>query len=199
MSEQIVLASGSAIRAQMLENANVPFSVRKVPVDEVTIRDSLVAENTKPRDIADTLAEMKARRAGQKQPDAMVVGCDQILDLDGEIFAKPTDREQARQQLTQLRGKQHRLHSAAVIYQNGGPIWRHVSEVKLTMHPLSDRYLETYLDRNWPRVATSVGAYQIESEGIRLFSRIDGDHFAILGLPLTQLLSFLALRGIIDQ
>ncbi|MWB76934.1 septum formation protein Maf [Pseudooceanicola sp. 216_PA32_1] len=199
MGQDLILASGSAIRAQMLRNAAVPFRVQPARVDEEALRQSLDAEGTPPRDMSDALAEMKAQRVSAKAPGSMVIGCDQILALGKTVFAKPESREEAAAQLKDLRGQQHSLYSAAVICEDGRPVWRHITEVRMRMHRFSDAYLDSYLERNWPAVATSVGAYQIESEGVRLFSSITGDYFAILGLPLTELLSFLALRGLIEQ
>jgi len=193
----LILASGSAIRAALLGRAQVPFRVRTAPVDEEAIRAALVAEGTRPRDIADALAEAKAQRVGVKEPAALTLGCDQILDLDGTVFSKPESREQAADQLSRLSGKTHRLRSAAVIYHDVQPVWRFVGEVRMTMRPLSPAYVSDYLDRNWPEVGSSVGAYRIEEEGSRLFSRIDGDYFSILGLPLLPLLTFLQDREVI--
>lgn len=198
MSRDLVLASGSEIRAQMLRNANVPFRVRVARVDEDALKQSLEAEGTRPRDMADALAEMKAQRVAAKEPGAMVLGCDQVLDFGGRVFSKPETRDAAAGQLRQLRGQRHSLFSAAVIFDEGRPVWRHVAEVRMRMHDVSDSYLEGYLDRNWPAVGSSVGAYQVESEGIRLFSSVSGDYFSILGMPLIEVLSFLALRGLIE-
>ena len=193
----LILASGSAIRAELLTNAGVPFTTAKAAVDEEMIKQSLMAEGVRPRDISDALAEAKAQRVGVKEPAALTLGCDQILDLDGTVFSKPESREQAADQLSRLSGKTHRLRSAAVIYHDVQPVWRFVGEVRMTMRPLSPAYVSDYLDRNWPEVGSSVGAYRIEEEGSRLFSRIDGDYFSILGLPLLPLLTFLQDREVI--
>lgn len=195
MSDRIILASGSAIRAQLLRNAGVNFDVVLPRVDEEAIRLSLGAEQASPRDIADALAETKARRVATRHPAALVIGCDQVLDQKGQLFSKPTSPDVAVRQLQTLRGTMHTLYSAVVIYAAGEPVWRHVGQVRLTMRPLSDSYIHDYVERNWDRVQHSVGAYKIEEEGARLFSRIDGDYFTILGLPLTDLLSYLILRG----
>lgn len=195
MSDPIILASGSTIRAQLLRNAGVSFDTVLPRVDEAAIRDSLVAENASPRDIADALAEAKARRVANRHPMALVIGCDQVLDLKGQIFAKPTSPADAINQLQTLRGQTHTLLSAVVLYAAAEPVWRHVGQVRLTMRPLSDAYITDYITRNWDQVQHSVGAYKIEEEGARLFTRIDGDYFTILGLPLLELLSYLILRG----
>ncbi|WP_299899797.1 nucleoside triphosphate pyrophosphatase [uncultured Ruegeria sp.] len=199
MSVPILLASGSAIRAQLLENAGVPYAVQTARVDEETAKRALLAENATPRDIADTLAEMKARKVSDKNPGAMVLGCDQVLDFDGQLLSKPESPEQALDQLKAMRGKRHMLLSAAVIYQNGEPIWRHVGQVRLRMRASSDAYLKDYVARNWDSIRHAVGAYKLEEEGVRLFATIDGDYFNVLGMPLLELLNFLAVKGVIDQ
>ena len=195
MPQKLVLASGSGIRRQMLENAGVSFEVSLPRVDEDAVRQSLLAEGASARDIADALAELKARKVSTRMPGALVLGCDQVLSFDGQIMAKPTSREQAEQQLRQLRGAGHQLLSAAVICEDGQPIWRFVGTVRLQMRDFSDSYLTTYLDRNWPDISNSVGVYKLESEGVRLFNRVDGDYFTVLGMPLLELLSYLTLRG----
>ena len=195
MSTPIILASGSEIRAQLLKNAGLDFAVTVARLDEEAIRASLLAEQASPRDIADTLAEMKARRVAARHPEALVVGCDQILALGKEIYSKPQTQAEALTQLQSLRGQKHQLLSAAVIYGEGKPLWRHVGTVRLTMREASDAYLADYVDRNWDSIQHSVGAYKLEEEGVRLFTRIEGDYFNVLGLPLLELLSYLTLRG----
>jgi len=198
MSLPLILASGSAIRQQLLRNAAVSFEVQTPRVDEEAIRESLIAENSRPRDIADQLAEAKARKIAQKFLDRLVLGCDQILEYEGRIFTKPDDKEMVRQQLTDLSGQTHRLMSAAVIYENGQPIWRHIGVVKLHMRASSAKYLDAYVDRNWDSIQHSVGGYKLEEEGSRLFHKIDGDYFHVLGIPLLEILAYLTLRGEID-
>jgi septum formation protein len=193
----ILLASSSEIRLQMLRAAGVSVTVRPARIDEEAIRAALESEGATPRDLADTLAEMKARKIAEKEPTAHVLGCDQVLELKGQVFAKPASPEDARAQLLALRGKTHRLLSAAVLYHDGRPVWRHVGEARLTMRDLSDSYLDDYLARNWDSIRHAVGCYKLEEEGVRLFSAIEGDHFTILGLPLIPLLSYLGQKGII--
>ncbi|KIC49788.1 Maf family nucleotide pyrophosphatase [Tateyamaria sp. ANG-S1] len=198
MTTPIILASGSTIRAQLLRNAGVSFEVKAPRVDEDAIKQSLLAEAAPPRDIADALAEMKARKIADKVPDAMVIGCDQVLAFDGGILSKPRDQSDAAEQLRAMRGERHMLLSAAVIYHEGKPIWRHVGQVRLRMRNVSDTYLNDYITRNWDDIRHSVGAYQLEAEGVRLFHSIEGDYFNVLGMPLLELLAFLTLRGVID-
>lgn len=195
MTDQIVLASGSEIRATLLRNASVDFTVSVARIDEEMARQSLQAEGASPRDIADTLAELKAQRVAARHPGALVIGCDQILAHGTTILAKPETPEEALQQLQTLRGDRHQLLSAAVIYQNDKPLWRHVGVVRLQMRDASDSYLQDYVSRNWDSIRHAVGAYKLEEEGVRLFTRIDGDYFNVLGLPLLELLSYLTLRG----
>ncbi|NEY90309.1 Maf family protein [Tabrizicola oligotrophica] len=197
MSQPFVLASSSAIRRDLLRNAGLEVSTQAARIDEDTIRQSLEAEAAKPRDIADALAEMKAAKVSARMPGALVLGCDQVLDFKGQVFAKPETAAEARQHLLALRGQTHSLLSAAVLYESGKPVWRHVGQARLTMRSFSDTYLDAYLTRNWPAIGHSVGGYQLESEGVRLFDRIEGDYFTILGLPLLPLLSYLATRGLI--
>jgi septum formation protein len=197
MSRPLILASTSPIRLQLLRNAGLNVSAQAARVDEETIRQSLEAEGATPRDIADALAEMKAARIASRTPGSLVLGCDQVLDFKGIAFAKPTSQDQARSQLLSLRGQTHSLLSAAVLYDDGQAIWRHVGQARLTMRAFSEDYLDDYLARNWPEIGHSVGAYMLEAEGVRLFDRIEGDYFNIFGLPLLPLLSYLATRGFI--
>ena len=195
MADPIILASSSEIRATLLRNAGVPFTTEKPRVDEEMIRASLEAEEASPRDIADFLAEAKARKVSLKANGALVIGCDQVLDLDGSVMSKPADPSECLDQLTTLRGKTHRLLSAAVIYKDGEPLWRHVGVVRLTMREFSDDFLRDYVDRNWESIRWSVGGYKLEEEGVRLMSRIEGDYFNVLGLPMIELLNYLTVRG----
>lgn len=194
----LILASASPVRLSLLRATGVEAEARPVRLDEEAIRLSLEAEGAHPRDIADTLAEMKARKRAEKDPEALVLGCDQVLEFDRQAWGKAETADAARAQLQRLRGETHRLLSAAVVYDRGEPVWRHVGEVRLTMRSFSDAYLDAYLSRNWDSVRHAVGCYKLEEEGARLFSRIDGDYFTVLGLPLLPLLGWLADRGSIQ-
>jgi septum formation protein len=198
MQRAMILASSSQTRVALLKNAGLTITAIPARVDEDAIRDALMAENATPRDVADALAESKARKIADKNPTALVLGCDQILAEGRTIYSKPDTADTAREQLQQLRGKQHQLLSAAVLYDAGTPIWRHIGVARLTMRDLSDAYIDSYVDRNWSSIQDAVGGYKLEQEGARLFSQIDGDYFTILGLPLLPLLNFCTLRGFIE-
>lgn len=199
MATPLILASGSTIRQHLLRSAGLTPQVVPARIDETLIRDSLLAEGATPYDIADALAEMKARNVGNRHPDAVVLGCDQVLEFQNSTWGKPETPAQAEHDLRILRGKTHRLLSAVVVWHGGGPVWRHVGTARLTMRDFSDGYLAGYIARNWPSIGQSVGGYKLEEEGIRLFSAIEGDHYTILGLPLLPLLSYLNLRGFIES
>lgn len=195
---QIILASASTTRLQLLQAAGLTVTALPARLDEAAIRASLQAESAKPMDIADLLAEMKARKLAEKHPDALVLGCDQILDFKGQSWGKPETPQEAISQLTALRAQTHQLLSAIVVYHDGKPVWRHIGKARLTMHAFSDGWLAGYVDRNWHSIRHSAGAYLLESEGVRLFSSVEGDYFTILGLPLLPLLGYLRTRGFID-
>ena len=198
MTRPLLLASASTIRLQLLRNAGLTVTAEAARIDEETIRQSLEAEQAKPREIADTLAELKAEKLANRHQTALVLGCDQVLAFQGRVFGKPDTPDAARAQLTALRGQTHHLISALVLYDAARSIWRHISEAKLQMRDVSDAYLDAYLARNWASAQHSVGAYKLEEEGVRLFSSIQGDYFTILGLPLLPLLDYLGARGFIQ-
>ncbi|MGR3469173.1 MAG: Maf family protein [Shimia sp.] len=194
----IVLASGSQTRADMLARAGVVVDVIRPRVDEDALKAALAAEGASPRDVVDTLAEAKARKVAGQGHAGPVIGSDQILVHDGAILSKPGTAEKAAQQLARLSGQTHRLMSAAVIYCDGAPVWRAVESAQLTMRPLSPDFIDRYVARNWSDIASSVGGYKVEAEGARLFARIDGDLFTVLGMPLIQVLGYLVRSGDID-
>jgi len=194
----LILASASEIRQNLLRQAGIACKAHGARIDEATIKASMVDDGSTARDIADSLAEFKARKIAAKHPGAMVIGCDQVLEFRGKLLSKPAGLEDAISQLIMLRGQQHKLLSAIVVYEDGEPVWRHVGQVRLLMRDLSDDYIATYMSRNWPGIADSVGGYKLEHEGSRLFSRVEGDYFTVLGLPLFELIGFLTQRGVIE-
>ncbi len=196
----IVLASQSSSRRALLQAAQVPFEALSPGVDEEAAKEALRADGLDARALADALAELKALRVSRRMPGALVLGCDQTLSLsDGEMIDKAVDRADAERILKLLSGKVHHLHSAAVIVMNGEPIWRHIERVRMTVRPLSDAFIASYLDSDWDQCRWCVGCYRIEGPGAQLFSRIEGSQFAIQGLPLLPLLDFLRIRGVVPS
>jgi septum formation protein len=194
----IVLASTSSARRALLSAAGVVHEAISPGVDEDAAKASLLAENATPREVADALAEMKAVRASGKRPGALVIGADQTLDLGGRLFDKARTVEEARERLRLLRGQSHLLHSAVVVALDGAPIWREVPSAKLTMRPFTDDFLEVWMARQGEAILGSVGCYRLEDEGVQLFSRIEGDYFTILGLPMLGLLDLLRRHGALE-
>ncbi len=199
MSPTLILASGSITRQTLLKNAGVQFETQIPRIDEEMIRLAMLEEDASPRDIADALAEMKAQKISSKFGNRLTLGCDQVLSFDGKVLTKPENQEMALHQLREMNGKPHMLLSAAVIYEFGKPVWRHVGTVRMSMRRLSENYLQNYVARNWESIQHSVGSYKLEEEGVRLFSQVNGDYFTVLGLPLLEILSYLSLRGEIES
>lgn len=198
---RLVLASGSRSRRQMLDAAGLTFDIAPADVDERAIRETLQAGDSgiEPADVAEVLARAKAETISRQHPDALVIGADQVLALDDEIFEKPPDLAGARRHLQKLRNRTHQLHSAVVLARNGEVVWAHVDTASLTMHAFSADFLETYLTLAGTVICDSVGAYQLEGLGVQLFERIEGDYFTILGLPLLPLLAELRARKVISS
>jgi septum formation protein len=192
---RLILASGSAVRLALLRRAGLEVRAEPPRLDEEALRAALAEEGARPRDQADALAEHKAAKIARRYPEELVLGCDQILDLDGIALGKPADAAAARARLRALRGRTHRLWTAAVLYDRGAPVWRFVAEARLTMRQFSDDWLETYLAQAGWALTGTAGGYAVEELGVRLFEAIEGDHFAILGLPLLELLAALTRRG----
>jgi len=194
VSAAVVLASKSLARRAVLESAGVPIEVASAGVDEDAVKRAMLAEGASVRDIADALAELKAVKASRSRPE-FVVGADQTLEFEGGLYDKVESVEEARERLKLLRGKPHKLHSAVVVAREGAPVWRTLDTATLTMRDFSDDFLEHYLQIEGAAALGSVGCYRLEGPGAQLFSRIQGDYFAILGLPLLGLLDFLRLHG----
>jgi septum formation protein len=198
MVERIVLASGSPFRKAMLEAAGVDIDVMPAKIDERAVEKTLEGSGASPEDVAQVLAEAKALDVSEKNPGRLVLGCDQTLSLGDELFHKPKDMEGARAHLLKLSGKTHQLNSAVVLARNGEAFWRYVGVANLTMRKLDPAFIGRHLARVGQMALNSVGAYQIEGEGIQLFEKIEGDYFTIIGLPLLPLLAELRRCGAID-
>ena len=193
---RIILASGSATRRKLMTDAGLDFEVIMKPVDEAAIKDSMLSESVRLRDIADALAEAKSLRVSRVE-DGLVIGADQIMVMDNQLFDKPKTIDEARERLKLMRGKTHYLMGAVVISENGKPVWRHMAKTKLTMRAFSDTFLEDYLEKEGELVTKSVGAYRFEGLGAQLFSYVEGDFFSILGLSLLPVMDYLRTRGAI--
>jgi septum formation protein len=194
---KLLLASKSAARLAMLEAAAVPFEAVEAELDEGAAKAGLWGAGFNAQGVAEELAQLKALSVTAGEGD-LVLGSDQTLERDdGTLLGKPASREEARGQLLSLAGGTHRLHSAAVVVEGGEAVWWACESVELTMRPLGEPFLEDYLDREWERIRWSVGGYRIEGPGAQLFERIQGSHFAILGMPLLPLLAYLRERGLL--
>ncbi len=191
----IVLASGSPTRAAILRAAGVEVVIDPARVDEAEVKAAVRTGGATAAEAAEALAEIKARQVARRHAGALVIGADQILDCGGVWFDKPPDRDHARAQLMALRNKTHHLFSAAVVVRDGERIWHAVDQARLVMRPFSDTFLDDYLRRTGDAAMSSVGAYQLEGLGAQMFSRVEGNHFTILGLPLLPLLALLRDRG----
>lgn len=195
---RLILASQSSGRRAMLEAAGVPFEAMSPAVDEDSAKASL--RHLPPRDFADALAELKALKISARDPGALVLGCDSVVVLeDGTILDKAASRDEAEAQLRRMSGTRHHLFSAAVIAEGGRPVWRVVDKVAMHVRPLSDAFIESYLDRDWNQARWCVGVYRIEGPGAQLFSRIEGSHYTVIGLPLLPVLDYLRVKGILTS
>ncbi|QBK29264.1 Maf-like protein [Roseitalea porphyridii] len=194
----LVLASSSPFRAAILRNAGLAIETEAATVDERAIERPLLEAGLDAADVAQVLAEAKASDVSSRRPGALVIGADQTMTLDGELLHKPADMEQARYRLLAMSGKTHTLHSGLALVRDGETVWRHVAAAHLHVRDLGPALIGRYLASVGDRALQSVGAYQIEGEGIQLFDRIEGDHFTIIGLPLLPLLAELRARGEID-
>lgn len=196
---RVLLASKSPARRAMLEAAGVAFETAEAELDEEAAKAGLIAAGFDPRGVAEELAQLKALSV-EAAPEDIVIGADQTLELDnGTMLGKPADRGEAAAQLRAMSGRSHRLYSAAVAVEDGETRWWQSESVALSVRPLGDAFIEDYLDREWEHVRWSVGGYRIEGPGVQLFDRIEGSHFAILGLPLLPLLAYLRERGAIER
>ena len=198
MPDRIVLASGSPFRRKMLADAGLVFDAEAPETDERAVESAVANAGMMPDDLALILAEAKALDVAARNPGALVIGCDQTLSLGDEVLHKPRDMEDARRRLLALSGKTHQLNSAVVLVRDQQVLWRHVGIARLTMRALDPGFVGRHLAQVGDKALSSVGAYQIEGEGIQLFEAIEGDHFTIVGLPLLPLLTKLRDLGAID-
>ncbi len=197
----IILASGSRTRREMLQASGVSFTVEPADVDEDAIRSALRDEEGEPTvdpaDVAEILAVAKAEAVSRLQPDAYVIGGDQVLSFCDNILTKPQDEAAARRQLASFRGRMHALHSAVALAHNGETLWSTVDTAEMHVRDFSEAFLTDYMRRAGRTVLDSVGAYFMEGLGIQLFERIDGDYFTVLGMPLMPLLAELRARNLL--
>jgi septum formation protein len=193
----VILASTSATRQRLLSEAGITAEAIAPQVDERPVKTRLVGNRTRPEKVAAELAELKALAVSKLHPAALVIGADQVLDCDGKLFDKPTGLDAARRQLKDLRGKRHRLISAVALASKGAIVWSHAEAATLTMRVFSDAFLDSYLALAGDAVQQSVGAYQLEGLGAQLFTKVEGDFFTVLGLPLLPLLDQLRRAGAI--
>jgi septum formation protein len=198
MPENLILASSSPFRNTLLANAGIAFTAVKPDIDERAAEAPLKGSGATPEDVALVLAVAKAAEVSERNPGALVIGADQTLSLGDEIFHKPADMEGARRHLLSLSGKTHQLNSAVALVRNGETLWSQVTVARLTMRMLGPVFIGGYLAQVGDKALSSVGAYQIEGEGIQLFEKIDGDYFAMVGLPLLPLLAALRELRAID-
>jgi septum formation protein len=184
----------------MLAAAGVPHEAVAANVDEDAAKAGLIARQVAPRDLADALAELKALKVSGRDPQALVLGSDSLVALDdGSLLDKPASREQAGEHLRRMSGRTHDIYSAAVIAEGGRAVWRHVDRARLFVRPLSEKFIETYLDAEWPAISGCVGCFRIEGPGVQLFSKTEGSHFTILGMPLLPVLDYLRTRGVLTS
>ena len=194
---QLILASASQVRARLLEAAGVPHEVVASAVDEQPIKKRCRDENLTVEQMALELSKEKALSVSENHPDSLVLGADQILECDGRQFDKPNNMTLARENLKYLQGRTHSLVSGMSVVSKGHEIWRHVETSHLSLLPLSDGFVDDYLEKSGPDVLNSVGVYFLEGRGVQLFEKIDGDFFSILGLPLLPLLAFLRRQSVL--
>jgi septum formation protein len=195
----LILASASAVRARLLREANIPFDVCPATINEEEIKASLLGGKLGADAIADVLAEHKAIQVSLARPEALVLGCDQVLAFAGRVIGKAADLTEARALLRELRGKEHCLVTACVLAKGGVPIWRWLERCRLRMRPFSEAFLDEYLQAEGDNVLGSVGCYHLEGRGSQLFERVEGDYFSVLGLPLIPLLAALREQRIIGR
>jgi len=195
---RLILASQSSGRHAMLEGAGVPFEAMPADIDEEAAKDRLRGPGLRAANMADALAELKALSLSERFPGALVLGCDSVVELqDGRLLDKAGSRDEAAEHLRHLSNRRHYLHSAAVIAEDGQPVWRCTDRVTMHVRPLSEAFIAEYLDREWEQARWCVGVYRVEGPGAQLFTRIEGSQFTVIGLPLLPVLGYLRVRGVL--
>ncbi len=194
---ELILASASAARRTLLERAGLQFTATAAAIDEAAVKQAAQREGAAADDTALLLAALKAKRIARRHPAALVIGCDQLLVCGDRWFDKPRDIEEARAQLTALRGRSHTLMTAVLCLRDGQRLWQHVARPRLTMRGFSDAFLDAYLAAEGEGLCATVGAYRLEGRGVHLFDAVAGEHAAIVGLPLLPLLGFLRQHGVL--
>lgn len=198
MAETVILGSGSPYRRQLLESAGVALEVVRPQTDERAVERTVDSTGVTPAELAQILATAKASDVSDRCPGRLVIGCDQTMSLGDRLFHKPVDMEDARRHLLALSGRTHELNSAVVLVRDDEILWSHMAVARMTVRRLDPAFIGRHLSRVGEKALTSVGAYQIEGEGIQLFERIEGDYFTIMGLPMLPLLARLREMGAID-
>ena len=196
---RLILASASPARLALLRGAGLLLDAIPAPIDEDAAKESLRVEGADAETLASALAELKAVAVSTRHPGALVIGGDQVLELEGRMFDKPTNPAAARDQLLALRGRTHRLVSAAVLVRDGARLWHAARSVRMAMRDFSSDFLDAYIDAAGESVCGSVGAYRLEGIGAQMFERIEGDYFTVLGLPLLPLLEALRAQGVVTR
>ena len=194
---KLILASESVTRRKLLENAGLVFESLPAHIDEEEIKRSLVAAKAHPQEVATFLAERKACKISQKHPECIVIGGDQVLELNGTILSKPKTKDQAREQLLNLRNSSHNLISSVCVAEGGQRVWHQTDKASIQLSDFTDQFLEHYLVRSEKELFNGPGGYKVEGYGIHLIDRIEGDFFTVLGLPIILLLKYFRTRGLI--
>lgn len=198
MAGLLVLASASPFRRMLLENAGIAFQAKAADIDERAIEGEVERQGSSPEEVALILAEAKARNVGEAFPDDIIIGSDQTMSLGARVYHKPRDMNEARDHLLSLSGRVHQLNSGIVLTRGNDILWKHVSSARMSVRALRPEFIDAHLARVGKKALSSVGAYQLEGEGIQLFDKIDGDYFTILGLPMLPLLAKLRDLRVID-
>ncbi len=199
MPKTVILASSSEVRKRLLKAAGVALKTRPAAVDEKKFRQALALEGATAREMAASLAEIKARQVSARNPDMMTIGCDQTLEFGGTAHGKVGSVREAREFLRMLRGTTHRLYSAAAICDGGSTAWRTCTHADVTFRNFSDSFLDGYIERGGSTLLSSLGCYRFEEEGVRLVAKLTGDVHAVYGLPLIPILGYLSERGILES